>query len=531
MFGMVCWGACGSTAPPTGFVEPAVRQRGFGGDTVVERAPGGTQPAWPSAQGGTLFLDFGGELISQSSTDDATRNHSVIAGNQFPPFNGAVNAPTVTQQEAEDAVTDRLRSYYADFNLNVVTTRPSTGTYTMVVVGGNHALAGQPSGVAGVSPLDCTNSNPSNVVFDFSDDQTPDYGGVVAVAATAGHEAGHSFGLEHTDNPADVMYSVMNPAQTIQNLFTLSFTTGNFSPFNAGSSEPSAETCGRANPLDNHAILASALGLSSRTDVTPPVMTWSFPMAIPVTPTFPVNVTASDNVSVKRIEIYKNLELVSVLHAPPYTAMITAASGESFYLTVEAMDDAANRVSITRPFVADSKNPPLCPDPGDCPTGRTCVNGLCRLPLGQPCSASVDCTTGFCKMLPGDSGESCTAVCSATVPCPENGMCVGGLCKPSATPPPLPKNNGDACGAGAECASGRCSSVCVPACDDTTACDDPTAACMPVDGGMGCIAGAGMPVTNASGCGVTGRAPSVPLALFALFAFAIVALRRRPRSR
>jgi hypothetical protein len=524
-------GAC-SAPPEISSRAPGLR-RGFAGDVANYDAPASKSAAAPAPQagGGVLFLDFGGELMQQSTTDDATRNHSVIATVQIPPFNGAVDAPKVSQQQAEDAVTDRVRSYYADFNLAVVTTRPSAGGYTLAAIGGHASLVGAPAGVAGLSLVDCGNTNLSNVVYDFSDDLSPDYGGVVAAAIAAAHEAGHSFGLEHSDNPQDVMYEVMNPQLSIQGEFLLGFHAGNFSGFNGGSSEPTTEVCGYANPIDNHAVLLAALGPSARTDTTAPTLTWSFPPMPPslpqVTPTFPVSFQASDNVSVKRLEVYKNLELIAVLYAPPYTTTVTAASGETFDLTVEAMDDAANRTAITRQFIADSKNPPLCPDPGACPTGRTCVDGLCRLPLGSPCSSSVDCTTSFCQTFPGDTQKTCTGVCSATMICPENGMCVGGLCRPSAMPPMLPKNNGDPCGAGGECASGRCSTVCVPACDANTACSDPTAACQDVDGGKGCVPNGGMTTSNS--CAIAPRPDGAALWLFGC-ALALVALRKRRRQ-
>ncbi|HZS38008.1 MAG TPA: Ig-like domain-containing protein [Polyangia bacterium] len=528
--------ACNAPAPGA----PRPRLLGYGGDTVLEPAGvaesalGGAAPS-PEASTHVLFLNFGGEALTQGSSDNAPNGVSVIAGTQVPQFNGAVNAPKVTRQNAIDAVVDRLRTFYAPYNLDIVTTRPGSGAYTVIEIGGSHTIANEPSGVAGVSPLDCSNSNPSNVVFDFSDDQTPDYGGVVAVAITGAHESGHSYGLEHTDNPLDIMYSVAMPMQQIADLFNMSFATGNFSGYNAGEMFPSGEQCGRSNPLDNDAILRAALGSSTRSDTTKPTLTWSFPPAqqvTQVTPSFPIIVAATDNVSVKRVEVYKNLELVAVLATPPYNATITAASGENFYLTVEAMDDAANRVSESRLFAADVKNPPLCPPGTNCPAGRTCAMGQCRLALGQACMTSADCATAFCRTVGGATQKTCTAVCSPALTCPEGGMCENGLCAPSMTAP-APKMDGEACAMGTECASGRCSSVCVPACENNPC--DPSLTCAAVDGGMGCVAPdqnlmEPPPPTQASGCAVEGtRATSDVAALVLLAAIALV-LRRRIAS-
>jgi Bacterial Ig domain len=519
--------ACNAPPPAVSVERPAVRLRGFAGDTVLEplaKAP----PPEPDASGNVLFLNFGGEALQFGSPDNAPGEISSIAGTQVPQFNGALDAPKVTQQNAIDAVVDRLRTFYAPYDLSIVTTRPSSGSFTVIEIGGTHLTANQPAGVAGVSPLDCTNSNPNNVVFDFSDDQTPDYGGVVSVAITGAHEAGHSFGLEHTDNPLDIMYSVMTPAQQLTDLFNISFTTGNFSPFNAGSSEPSTEICGRGTALDNNAILTAALGASTRTDTTKPSLSWTFPTEPQVTLSFPVIAAATDNVSVKRVEIYKNLELIAVLAAPPYTTTVTANSGETFYLTVEAMDDAANRVSVSRLFSADTANPPLCPPGTNCPAGRTCADGVCRVALGQPCTASTDCATQFCRTVGGSSQKTCTTVCGTGMPCPEMGMCLAsGLCAPSMTAP-APKMDGDACAMGSECASGRCSTVCVPACENV-ACDS-SSMCQAVDGGMGCVPTDPnqmmMPApAQPSGCAV-GGSPAPGQAAWLLLALALW-LRRR----
>jgi hypothetical protein len=498
---------------------------------LVTRAS--AQPA-PQSSANVLFLDFGGAATQLGSPEDATATPdpiTMVATTTVPPFNGAVCAPRVTQQDAINAVVDRVRALFAPYAVQIVTSRPPSGPFTVVEIGGSHTLAGEPLGVAGVSAtVDCGNVNPSNVVFDFSDDQKPDYGGVVSVAITAGHEAGHAFGLEHTDNPGDVMFVPPDPNNSMQqlpDLFSTRFTIGNFSATNVGS-EPAQELCGRPNPLDNDAVLLATLGPSARSDTIAPMLDWSFPTQQPVTLSFPVIASASDNVGVKRVEVYKNLSLVAVLTAPPYTTTITAASGETFYVTVEAMDDAANRASITRLFSADANNAPLCPPQTLCPAGRACSQGVCRLALGQPCDGAADCASGLCVQVGAQTNKTCSAVCDASKPCPEAGTCAGGLCLPSAG---SFKPDGAACAQASECASGRCAVVCVAACE-THACDA-TAHCQSVEGGLGCVAiGADLGAPGAmpaSGCALApGDRSRAPL-LCALLLATLLALRRRTR--
>jgi hypothetical protein len=442
-----------------------------------------------------------------------------------------VNAPQVTRQQAIDAVVDRVRTFYDRFNVSVVTTRPSSGDYTMVAVGGSHTVAGQPTGVAGVSPLDCTNSNLDNVVFDFSEDQIPMFGGVVAVAITAAHESGHAFGLEHTDNPADIMYSVAMSNQTIDNLFNISFTTGDYSSYNAGDGTPGMPMCGRSNPVDNAAILDTNVGANSNPgDTTPPGIGFTFPILSQVPTTIPLQFTASDNVGVVRLELYKDLELIAVLTTPPYQTTITANDGDAFYLTIESIDANANRSSLTRPFLVSASMGALCPS-GTCTDGKTCKEGICRVGLGAPCTQTIDCTTDNCKAPTGSTTKICTQSCSAAHACPAGFTCGSDLvCAPT----PL-KKNGDMCAAGTECMSGLCGGgVCVPACDATGACVLPLV-CQAVDGGMGCVLAQDStpsPTTQPMGSSGCDAAPGAhPSPLVFLWLAPLVARRLRGRSR
>lgn len=433
--GLLCaMSGCGA-APPD---RPRLS---FAGDTRPAPLLESQHPR-PQLAGDVLWVNFAGALVSQAASDNAPADQSQIAGTQIPPFNGAVGAPHVSAADAEEAVFDRLKGYYLPYNVTLTTTQPS-GSYSMVLVGGNHALVGEPSGVAGVSPLDCTNANATNVVYAFADDLTPLYGGVVALAVTAAHEAGHSFGLEHTDNPADLMFSVApsSPAWSSYDIFHLSFTSSaSFSGFNGGSTEPVAESCGRANPLDNDQILKTNLGASTGGDRTAPTLDWTLPPSgakgVPLS--FLVAFSASDDVGVKKIEIYKEenqvgIDLIHVLRQQPYALSLTASEGEVFALVAEAVDAAGNRSSQLRIFTASAKYPPMCTTQAMCPSGRTCMNGFCQLPLGEPCASSEDCQSGRCGTPVATS--ICTQKCDASAPCPTGFVCAGSECVPSGAMP------------------------------------------------------------------------------------------------
>ena len=103
-----------------------------------------------------LFLNFDGGTINKAYKSDALSNSSFIGnGGAIPAFPG-------TAAHRTEVVT-RVQQLFADFNVVVVDQRPSSGDYTMIMVGGwpssiNFAAS---SGTTGVAPLDCGNKMPA----------------------------------------------------------------------------------------------------------------------------------------------------------------------------------------------------------------------------------------------------------------------------------------------------------------------------------------------------------------------------------
>jgi hypothetical protein len=299
----------------------------------------------------TLWLDFAGTSIVRASIDNSAatpvQSRLAPASATVPPFDSAPIAPKVSRDQAIAAITDRVRTLMNPYAVNVVTARPALPPYTRVLVGGTDAVLGAHGTEPGRAVVDCGNSVAADVAYDFAAAQTPDFGGVVGIANTAAHEAGHTFGLEHIDSPRDVMYAAAQPQLSLPDLFTLSFGTGNFTAYGAG-----VRRCTNADPIDEPALLACNVGVRGPAeDVTPPTLTWD-PPAGDVTPPLAIDAAADDDVGVVRVEVYKNLELVASLAQPPYATAIDAAPGERFYVTIEAIDAAANRTTLTRAFAA-----------------------------------------------------------------------------------------------------------------------------------------------------------------------------------
>ena len=108
------------------------------------------------------------------------------------------------------AIHKLVSKWYADMNVDVVISRPLSGDYLMSVVGGRQSDIVQKAGVVGISPLDCSNRTEANLNYAFSGSLSED---PEQVAVTIAHEAGHAYGLVHTDNDKDIMFpSVQTPS-------------------------------------------------------------------------------------------------------------------------------------------------------------------------------------------------------------------------------------------------------------------------------------------------------------------------------
>jgi hypothetical protein len=345
--------AAGCGAPPA---NGAPRANGAppanGAPVIVARASCNAGPY-------TLWLDFDGAMIDHGAADDATASPplSLLASSAtaFPAFDSTVAAPGVARADVIASIVDRVRGKFAAYAVDVTTARPAAGTYSALLVGGTHDTIGAAAGEGGLAVEDCGNASDRNVAFVFAGELPPVNGGAVAVANIIAHEAGHGLGLMHTDDPSDLMYSVAAPQVTLAGQFMLAFGKGDYSSFSAGQ-PPQMRPCDVADPVDNGALLACNAGTRAPSgDTTPPTLTWNSPpppssSPQPVTLPLAVDVDASDDTGVVRVEVYKNLELVAVLTSPPYSATVGGAASGEFFVTVEAVDAAANRATITRAF-------------------------------------------------------------------------------------------------------------------------------------------------------------------------------------
>lgn len=147
-----------------------------------------------------------------------------------------------------------------------------------------------------------------------------------------------------------------------------------------------------------------------------------------------------------------------------------------------------------------------------CQTGAAAGCGACKVAggIGASCESNDDCASSLCATRDGDAGAFCTGICSSAEDCPRSFTCDSAgdfsVCVPpvGTDAPPEPGTVGAACGTGAECNSGLCTTenfctdICVSGaecpsgyvCESTS--DGITRVCTPVarptsGGGCGCV--------------------------------------------
>lgn len=191
-----------------------------------------------------IWLNTDGATITKGPASDASILLSYICGGTFPPFKHATYGTDRSKVVAQLA--SRVAAYLAPYDVEVVTSKPATIPYEMVLVGGAASLCGQAKGVAGLAPLDCADKVPGEIAFVFSDDLS-DLGWL---GLTAAHEVAHTLGLLHTGQACDVMAPLIcAPAKK-------AFMDGNLPiwPDHQG-------MCGQQQITNSHRALGLAVGL------------------------------------------------------------------------------------------------------------------------------------------------------------------------------------------------------------------------------------------------------------------------------
>jgi hypothetical protein len=306
--------------------------------------------------GATVFLEFDGGNLSRGAQDDAPADVTSIAdlAGPFPPF----GADAATQA----AVLQAVSIDWAAYDISFTDTRPDIDEYTMVMVGPSPAFG---AGVLGVAKLDCGDLRGNDIVFAFH--AAGDGYSTASVAATISQELGHALGLEHVQDPADVMYPINSggdPAFLDSCLPTVEVP--------ASCAAEHAETCGSGSLQNSHLELLALLGPRPPDDgaaavrVTTPADGAVFAPDTPIE----IRVEAPASYVIRRARLYVDGHARSVDDTAPFGFTTQGATEGTYEFFVEAHDDAdviafSPRITVSiRALEASHPDAALPPDYG-----------------------------------------------------------------------------------------------------------------------------------------------------------------------
>src|SRR5690606_27495465 len=138
-----------------------------------------------------LYVNFDGQQLTPCSSNSPQQNCSSIFSGTVLPFSGDAGKRA--------AIIQVVRSRVADFGITITDTRPQSGDYDMELVG-NWENA-NPS-FAGVAPsIDCWDQRGGEISFTLEKSGTSD-----GIAEIILQEVAHTWGLEHVNSKADLLY-------------------------------------------------------------------------------------------------------------------------------------------------------------------------------------------------------------------------------------------------------------------------------------------------------------------------------------
>lgn len=188
---------------PGGTIDAAAS----GDDAMTSTQP--DAPAQAQCTSRVVYLNFDGVTLTDAAASDATQNRASWmnkASGTIPPFQqGNSNRAQIITD-----ITNGVRQQLSQFPITVVTTRPATGPYVMIVYGGTAQDAGSNYGFA-VNELDCDESEKSDVAW-ISNNYTTT---LRHVNTTIG-AIGFGLGLTATTDVNDCMCSWANNCQKDQ---------------------------------------------------------------------------------------------------------------------------------------------------------------------------------------------------------------------------------------------------------------------------------------------------------------------------
>ncbi|WAS97178.1 Ig-like domain-containing protein [Nannocystis punicea] len=316
----------------------------------------------PTAAGQAMtnvfFLNYDGVKLKHTGKDDAKNDETAFEEFEadFKPYGeGSKRAASLQAVKAD----------WAKYKVVITDERPEEGEYTMCVNSPTNVIG---AGVLGVAMLDCEDAKiASNVVLAFH--SAKDKYSASTQATTMSQEIAHAYGLEHVNEPDDIM-----------------------NPYNAGGDPSFRDECLKLDtnvPVrcgdqhkqfcdkgqNSHAELMWLFG-ANEPDPTPPTVAITSPQdgqefTAPAAVT--ITVEASDNVGVAQVDLYVDgVDQGAPVTTPPYEWKDATFPEGSYCLTAEARDDEPN-VTMSDPvcFTVVTQSEPGESETGEAPDGTS----------------------------------------------------------------------------------------------------------------------------------------------------------------
>ncbi|MEO8702327.1 MAG: hypothetical protein ABI867_19940 [Kofleriaceae bacterium] len=422
---------------------------------VMTRAPAQPVIAPHGLTGHTLYVNrcIGGCTIGpgqDNATTDPPTSQYVSNAVTIPEFDGF-------QPGDFEGALQCLREVYSPFNVNVVETRPTSGDYSMIMVGGTQANPAGPllgfDGAGGVAGLpDNCQPNARGMSFAFTellDVFAGEAGGSrpFGLCWVMAQETAHVFGLDHEFQFQDDQRSACNDPMTYrdecggQKFFRNKIAScGEFAQDGSRSCR-----CPPQQSQNSHQRLLAVFGPG--TSLVPPPTNDVTTPAIDAT-AFPTTIitSAGSKRGIEHVDFYfNNYKWGSVpgqqfgrtgqQNPSTYSFGVPATLPDSIYdIRVEAYDDLG-AVTTSRAITLTKGAP--CATADTCLAGQKCEAGKCFWDepvgiAGDACTFPQFCTTGICEG-PTDA-KICTTPCVVGVAdsCEEGFRCLavgnGGVC-------------------------------------------------------------------------------------------------------
>jgi len=225
---------------------------------AIEDLPGNAYP-----RKHTLYLNFVGAEMLAGSDNSALNKSTLAKAGPYPAYQGGdQKAVSIAQAVAADVAAYGVQVKY------LTAERPSqTVPYTMEMIGGNWTDTNIDSAAGGVAPgADCGALGQRHVVYTFA---SPGLG-VNTAANTASQEAGHAWGLDHTNNCGSVMSYCGIANGVFSDTCDSLCEEGCQGENSAGCRLTHEEFCGEGNDQQNEAAELTFLFGGPEPDVEPP---------------------------------------------------------------------------------------------------------------------------------------------------------------------------------------------------------------------------------------------------------------------